>query len=125
MANGKGGTAILAILAIAALGLSGYLMVDKFFLSNDTLPDEPDSLHLIALWENLLQNKVNNPSYATDSNFLVAFSNNIIIDLDYVQVVNSTRFILTKIGLYKININLLVNDIDALVNEDRGVFGLS
>ncbi len=112
MANGKGGTAFLAILAIAALGLSGYLFVDNFFLSDDTHTHEPDGLNLVALWEDLDQNKVNNPAFSTDTNFLVEFTNNITINTEYVQVVNSTRFILTKIGLYKINLNLLVSNVD-------------
>ena len=71
------------------------------------------NLQLVALWDDLTQNITNNPSYSTQSNFLIAYSDQLFLDSNYVNVINNTRFTLPIAGLYKINLEVLFNDISA------------
>jgi len=109
MAKGTGSVIFLTIIAVAGLGLSGYMFVSDF-LSKDEVEVQPN-MRLVALWNNLAKNKINNPSHGSDSDFLLEFSNITYLDLTYVNVINSTRFTFSIAGLYKINFNVILSDL--------------
>ncbi|MBN2157034.1 MAG: hypothetical protein JW776_13405 [Candidatus Lokiarchaeota archaeon] len=111
MANNKGAIIFLAILAIAGLGLSGYMFVNDTFLGGDDHTHETEGLKLVALWEDLDENLVNNPLYTTVSNFLIEYEDQIVLETNYVNVINSTRFSLIVPGLYKINLAVVFGGI--------------
>jgi len=114
MADSKGAVILLAILAVAGLGLSGYMFtMDLLTEDVEYVDDDSQNLKLVALWDDLDQNITNNPSYSTQYNFLVGYSNQLFLDSNYVNVINNTRFTLPTPGLYKINLDVLFNDISA------------
>lgn len=107
MANSKGAVVFLAIIAVAGLGLSGYLLVDDLFLGGD----EYEGLKLVGLW-NYLEKNVDTPQHSLDHDFLIAYSEGSSIDENYVNVINETRFTLPISGLYKITLNVMFEYID-------------
>lgn len=104
MANSKGAVIFLAIIAVGALGLSGYLLLDDIFL------EKPEGLKLVGLWDNLSEN-FDTPPYTTASDFLIAYDNVVTLDTDYITVHNETRFYLPVAGIYRININVMLNSL--------------
>ena len=108
MANNKGAVAFLAVIAIGALGLSGYMF------TMDLLSKEGDksNLRVVAVWNDLDGNTVNNPNHTMTNDFLVEFSNASILEEEYVSAVNSTRFTLAKVGMYKISLSVLWAGLD-------------
>ncbi|MHA1191698.1 MAG: hypothetical protein ACTSP9_05310 [Promethearchaeota archaeon] len=109
MSERKGGMILLGIIALSALGFSGYIFVDNTFLS--TAP--PDSgLILVGLWDDLATNKDYAP-YNTDTSWLIEFNNNQYNDSNYISVKNgNTNFKLLKEGFYKLTLLLYVNGLD-------------
>lgn len=110
MAKGSntGAVIFLAILAVAGLGLSGYMFTMDLLSKNE----EFGNLKLVALWDYLEAN-FDTPTHATTSNFLVAYDEQVVLDTKYVNVVNETRFLLPTSGIYKINLNVLLNPVTA------------
>jgi len=109
MANNKGAVIFLAIIAIAGLGLSGYMFIDDMWLSGN----EEHELKVVAIWNYLSENTENNPLHSLDYNFLIEYSEALILDTNYVNVVNETRFTLPVAGLYRINLNVMFEYVDA------------
>ena len=68
MANNKGVVILLAIIAVAGLGLSGYMF------TMDLLSEEPEygNLKLVAFWDDLEEN-FDTPGHTTTDDFLVAY----------------------------------------------------
>jgi hypothetical protein len=112
MSERKGGMILLGIIALAALGFSGYMFIDDQFLSVAP-PDKDNGLILVGLWNDLAKNKDYAP-YTTDTSWLLEFINNQYNDSNYISVSNdNTRFKLLKEGFYKITLLLYLNDIDS------------
>jgi len=110
MSERKGGMILLGIIALAALGFSGYMFIDDQFLSDAPPPD--NGLILVGLWEDLAKNKDYTP-YTLDTSWLIEFSNNQYNDSNYISVSNdNTRFKLLKEGFYKITFLLYLYEID-------------
>ena len=113
MGERKGAMLLLGIIAIAALGFSGYVFIkNEIFATSGTTP--PDSgLILVGLWDDLTKNKEYAP-FTTDSSWLIEFDNNQFNNSNYISVSNNnTRFKLLKEGFYKITLLLLLYDVDA------------
>jgi hypothetical protein len=110
MANNKVAVVILAIIALAAAGFSGYVFTTDLLSKNEVV--DYGNIKSVAYWDTLSKNIVNNPSHSSDDDFLVAFSNPFLLDTSYVNIINETRFTLPKTGLYKITLNVLWNGLD-------------
>ena len=109
MTNNKGLVIILAIIAIAGLGLSSY-MFTMDLLSEEEDPEQFGNLKLIALYSNLYVNTGSNPLHNSYDNFLVKFSDKIAFNDDYLTQSNTTRFSFTTLGIYKIYLNAILTD---------------
>ncbi|MHA1111957.1 MAG: hypothetical protein ACTSRE_12695 [Promethearchaeota archaeon] len=117
MADNKGAVIFLAIIAVAAAGLSGYSFVTDILTEDvDYVDDDSYNLKLVALWEDLDENLTNNPLHSLYSNFLIEYNDQVLLNTEYVNVVNNTRFNLLIPGLYKINIAVLLG---GLTDVDR------
>ncbi|MBN1801723.1 MAG: hypothetical protein JW891_09475 [Candidatus Lokiarchaeota archaeon] len=101
---------VLGILAVTGLVLSGYIFISNVILS----PEEPKSESdldsgyiLVGLWDYLYD-------YGDDQDFLIEFlSYQEFLNSYYItKSSNSTGFFLTKIGIYKLTLNVALNDID-------------
>lgn len=108
--NNKGAVIFLAIISIAALSLSGYLLLTDLLSGNVNTNEEPENFKLVALWDNLNENTSYAP-YNTDRNFLVEYFDEMVLNTEYVTVHNNTKFSFSKMGLYRINLNILFEGI--------------
>ena len=111
----KGAVFFFAILAVASLGLSGYMFVDDQFLGgNEYVPeheheyDFTEGFRLVALWEDLDGNFTAPTGY-----FPIEFHNHTVLDTDYVSVFSETQFFLPLEGIYKITLNILITELTA------------
>lgn len=110
MSDRKGSIVLLFIIALAALGFSGYLAFDKFFLTPEPTDD---GLILIGLWNDLERNTDFYPWNESDS-WLVEFPNNLYNDSNHISVNSSnTSFKLLQKGFYKITIQLILWGLDS------------
>jgi len=107
MANNKGAVIFLAVIAVGALGISGFMFITDL-LSNDV--DESENFKLVALWDNINENTSYAP-YTTDSNFLIEYFDQMVLNPEYITVYNNTRFSFATLGLYKINLNTIFEGI--------------
>ena len=113
MSERKGGMVLLGIIAIAALGFSGYLFIKNEIFADPEPPAPDGGLLLVGLWDDLAKNKEYAP-FTTDHSWLIEFDNNQYNDSNYIEVSNNnTRFRLLKEGFYKITLLLLLYDVDA------------
>ena len=110
MSDRKGSIVLLFIIALAALGVSGYLVVDKFFLT----PEPTDEcLVLVGLWNGLEKNTDYAP-WNTDESWLVKFPDNLYNDSNHISVNSSkTSFKLLQTGFYKITIRFIFYGLDS------------
>ncbi len=109
MSGRSGGMILLGIIALAGLGLSGYMFLKYEFLS----PTKDSGLILVGLWDNLNENLDYTPHDST-SDFLVELNASPFNDSAYVSVSHgNTRFVLKKAGFYKITLNILFQAIGA------------
>ena len=113
MSERKGATILLGIIAISALGFSGYMFVDDLFFSSSTPDSTPDSgLILVGVWDNLVENKEYAP-YDSDNSWLLEFYNNPYNNSNYISVSNNnTSFKLMKEGFYRVTLLLMWHGID-------------
>jgi hypothetical protein len=96
------GTIILGIIAIAGLGLSGFM----FIKDNILFPVSDTGLVLVGLWDDLDRN-TDYASYNTNSTWLIEFRDSLLNNSNYVTVSrNNTRFVLSP-GLYKITLSFI------------------
>jgi len=110
MSGRKGGMVLLGIIAIAALGLSGYLFVKNEILD---APSPGGGLNLVGLWDDLAKNK-EYATFTTDHSWLIEFDNNQFNNSNYIEVSNNnTSFKLLKEGFYKITLLLLLYNVTA------------
>lgn len=110
MSNRKGSIVLLFIITLAALGFSGYLAVDKFFLTPESTDD---GLILVGLWKDLDENTDYYP-YDSEVYWLVEFPNNLYNDSNHISVNSSnTSFKLMQKGFYKIIIVLILFGFDS------------
>lgn len=109
MSERKGGMIILGIIAISALGFSGYMFIDDMFLSS-SIPEK--GLVLIGLWDDLVENKEYAP-YTADNSWLIEFSNSQYNNSNHISVSNNnTSFKLMKEGFYRITLLLMWYNLD-------------
>ncbi|MBD3197561.1 MAG: hypothetical protein GF317_21080 [Candidatus Lokiarchaeota archaeon] len=110
MSNGKGIIAVVSIIAITSLGVSGYLLLDKFYLSPQDGFENDNGSILVGLWENIkktpdqLNPGINRYFNLTMQEFL---------DAALIEVAaNNSEFRLKALGTYKIVISTLLVDWD-------------
>lgn len=114
MSDRKGSIVLLFIIALAALGFSGYLVVDKFFLTPEPEELTGDGLILVGLWNDLEENLDYAP-WDSGTNWLAEFPDNLYNDSNHISVSsNYTRFQLLQKGFYKITVLLLFYGLDSL-----------
>ena len=117
MSERKGAIILIGIIAIGALGFSGYMFVtNELFVTPEATPPAipPDSgLILVGLWEDFSKNTEYAPD-TTDASWRIEFNDNQFNNSNYISVSNNnTRFKLLKEGFYKITLLALLDDIDA------------
>lgn len=107
MANSGKGIGIIALMiGIAAFSLGLWPII----FPSITGPSE-GSLTLVALWEDLDENKDYSP-YTDDDDWLIELEDNQYIDSDHISLSQgNTRFTLLKEGFYKINLRLILAQI--------------
>ena len=104
---------LLGIIAIAALGLSGYLFIKSEIVAAPGATSPDGGLILVGLWDDLAKNK-EYATFTTDYSWLIEFDNNQFNNSNYIEVSNNnTSFKLLKEGFYKITLLLLLYDVDA------------
>lgn len=109
MSNRSFGVIVVGILAVIGVGLSGYM-----FIKNEMLfPRFGSNLTLVGLWEDLDRN-TDYPPYEINYNWLLEFSNSLLINSNYVSTSNdNTRLFLLRAGLYKISISALFDGLSS------------
>ena len=110
MSDKSTGTILLGIIAIAGLGLSGFMFVKNeiVFPSSDT------GLLLVGAWNDLDYNIAHAPHTEMDD-YLLEFRLSLFNNSNYVSFnADNTRFVLSP-GLYKINLAIIFTGIT--VNE--------
>lgn len=101
---------LLGIIALAGLGLSGYLFLKYESLSPLT-PTNDSGLILVGLWNNINMN-LDYPPYDSLDDFLLEFYESPFNDSIYVSMSSgNTRFVLKQAGFYKITLNLFFESI--------------
>jgi hypothetical protein len=112
MSERKGATVLLAIIAIAALGFSGYLFIKNEIIAAPGTTTPNSGLILVGLWDNLEKNTEYDP-YNIDSSWLIEFADNQFNDSNHIEMSNNnTSFKLLKEGFYKITLLLMLADLD-------------
>jgi len=113
MSERKGGIILIGIIAISALGFSGYMFIKNEFIDIPG-PTSPDSgLTLVGLWDDFSRN-TEYPPDTTNTSWRIEFNNNQFNDSNHISVSdNNTSFKLLKEGFYKITLLLLLDSIDA------------
>ena len=112
MSERKGAMVLVGIIAIAALGFSGYMFVKNEIFSATGTPTSDGGLTLVGLWDDLAKNKDYAP-YDSDTSWRLEFYNNQYNDSDYISVSNSnTNFKLLKEGFYKLTLLLYLYYLD-------------
>ena len=115
MSESKGAMFLLGIIAIASLGLSGYMFVKSEILITPGTTSPDSGLILVGLWDDLATNKEYAP-YTFDHSWLIEFDNNQFNNSNYIEVSNNnTSFKLLEEGFYKITLLLLLNSVDPSV----------
>jgi len=111
MSERKGAMVLVGIIAIAAIGFSGYMFVKNEIFAVPGTPASDSGLTLVGLWDDLAKNKDYAP-YNTDTSWRLEFDNNQYNDSNYISVSNSnTNFKLLKEGFYKLTILLYAYDL--------------
>ena len=103
MSDRSTGSILIGIIAVAALGLSGFMFVKNeiFFPTSDT------GLMLVGIWEDLEYN-TGYGGHTENYDWLLEFRNSPLNDSNYIAVSNdNTRFVLAT-GLFKITLSLLL-----------------
>ncbi len=109
MGERKGAIILIGIIAIGALGFSGYMFFKNEIFAAPGDPPPESGLTLVGLWDDLATNKDYSP-YNTDTAWLIEFDNNQYNDSNFISVSNSnTNFKLLKEGFYKLTLLLYVN----------------
>ena len=113
MSERKGGIILIGIIALAALGFSGYMFLKDEFIDIPG-PTSPDTgLTLVGLWDDFSRNQEYLPD-TTNTSWRIEFNNNQFINSNHISVSdNNTSFRLLKEGFYKLTLLLLLNSIDA------------
>ena len=93
--SNRGSVIFLSIIAFAGLGLSGYMF------TMDLISEEPNfgNLKLVGLWDSLGKNVENNPLHSAINDFLIEYEDDLVIDSEYVEIINNTRFFLSIPGI--------------------------
>ena len=118
MSNGgkSAAIAILGIVAVAALGLSGYMFVNDTFLGGDEhehdYTDTNTGLMPVAIWNSLYEN-LSVPGHASAQDYLVGLKDPELINTEYVNVFNDTHFAFVREGIYQIQFNALLDSLIA------------
>ncbi|MFX1275841.1 MAG: hypothetical protein ACFFBP_05350 [Promethearchaeota archaeon] len=98
MSESKAGIIILGIVAIASLGLSGYM-----FLTNEIFVSPDNQNIVVGMWDNLDEN-MDFADYNETNKFLIELKDQKIINNNYISISNANTTIwLLKPGLYKIS----------------------
>ena len=113
MSERKGGMLLLGIVAIAALGLSGYLFFKNEIFTTPGTTNPDSGLVLVGLWDDLEKNTEFAPFTADDS-WLVEFSNSQFNNTNHIEASNNnTSFKLLEEGFYKITLLIMLYSVDA------------
>ena len=106
MSDRSTGIILLGIIAIAGLGLSGFMFISDLIPS----PSSDTGTILVAVWDDLDWNTAYG-THTSAADWLVEFTNSPYNNSNYVTVRNdNTRFILSP-GLYKITIKMTLQSI--------------
>ena len=112
MSERKGAMVLVGIIAIAAIGFSGYMFVKNEIFAVPGTPASDSGLTLVGLWDDLVKNKDYAP-YNTDTSWRLEFDNNQYNDSNYISVSNgNTNFKLLKEGFYKLTLLLYLYYLD-------------
>ena len=107
MSERSTGVIILGILAIAGLGLSGYMFAKYEFLS----PVTDNGSILVGSWEDLYRNMDYAP-YDEDVDWLLELGNGQSNNSNFISCSNdNTRFTLLRTGCYKLTLHLYLANI--------------
>jgi hypothetical protein len=113
MSDKKGGIILLGIIAIAALGFSGYMYVKNEIFATPGTTSPETGLILVGLWDDLTKNTEFFP-YSSDDSWLIEVDNNVYNDTNHIEVSNNnTSFKLLEEGFYKITLLLTLSNVDA------------
>ena len=112
MSSRSAGMVLLGIIALAGVGMSGYMLLKYEFISPNT-PSADSGLILVGLWDDLDTSMVY-PPWDDADDWLLKLKDNQFNDSSYISVSNeNTNFILLKPGFYKITLTLLLIHLDA------------
>jgi len=112
MSGRRAGMVLLGTIALAGVGMSGYLLLKYEFMSPNT-PSADSGLILVGLWDDLDTN-MDYPPWNDADDWLLKLRDNQFNDSSYISVSNqNTNFVLLKPGLYKITLTLLLIHLDA------------
>jgi len=106
--NKKAALIIIAIIALAGLGLGGYSFYELQKEGNlQVILIPPEGSKVVGLWTNL--SRVMYGSYNTSDNWLIGVNNTQILKSDYVALSNNnTKFTLEVTGWYKVHLSLVL-----------------
>ena len=108
MSKNTVGFIFIGIISIAGLALGGY----NFLTAQIFVAPEESGYKLVGIWDGLDDN-LNYPPHITSFDWLFEFEQNSYIDLEYISVSNNnTRITLMKQGWYRIQISVLLYDLD-------------
>ena len=112
MSGRSAGMVLLGIIALAGVGMSGYMLLKYEFISPST-PSGDSGLILVGLWDDL-DTSMDYPPWDEANNWLLKLKDNQFNDSSYISCSNqNTNFILLKPGFYKITLTLLLSDLQA------------
>ena len=112
MSGRRAGMVLLGTIALAGVGMSGYLLLKYEFMSPNT-PSADSWLILVGLWDDLETN-MDYPPWDETDDWLLRLRDGRFNDSSFISVSNAnTNFRLLKPGYYKITLTLLLSGLQA------------
>lgn len=112
MSGRSAGMVLLGIIALAGVGMSGYMLL-KYEFINPSTPSEDSGLILVGLWGDL-DRSMDYPPWDETDNWLLSLGDNQFNDSSYISCSNqNTNFILLKPGFYKITLTLQLSSLQS------------
>jgi len=111
MSDRSTGVILVGILAIAALGLSGYMFAERLFPSSQSQQGSEQGSILVGYWEYLGKSTAN-PDHDDNSDWLIYLGDHQYNNSNYILVNNQRdRFTLTQAGYYKLTLTTWIDNI--------------